>query len=621
MALILCFGFIACDEDDDFNPGGEVGMDDGPGESNSIVDFAEDNGYTSLVAAIEAAGLTDELSGDTEYTVFAPDNAAFDAFLADNGFASLDAVPQSVLTMVLMNHVQAGSIMSGDLDTGYYTSMAMAGPDSQAVSLYINTDGGVELNGASTVQSADNEVDNGVVHTVDAVIPLPDITTFATADPTFETLVAALTREDDFDYVDLLMTPDGTDPAPFTVFAPTNDAFTDLVAELEISGLGDIDAATLEAVLNYHVITGNNVTSDELMDGMTVTTAGGATLTINVGDNVTITDGMGRVATVVIADVQATNGVIHAIDTVLMPGDDDGGDGGDESNTIADFVENNDDYSSLFAALEAAGLTSVLDGSDEYTVFAPDNDAFAAFLSDNGFASLDDVPDDLLTMVLMNHVQAGSIMSTDLSTSYIESMAEAGPDGGTVSLYVNTDDGVMLNGMSTVTNADIDVDNGIIHAVDAVIGLPTIATFAMADPDFDTLLAALTREDSYGFAGLLSSNDEPAPYTVFAPTNDAFGDLLTELGVSGLADIDADLLEAVLSYHVVTDANVTSDMVQDGMEVDTYLQDESFTININDNDEVIITDARGRESQIIAFDVQATNGVVHAIDTVLLPSE
>lgn len=326
IALFLCFGFVACDEEDDFMPGAPMTnspdpdpdpSDDGTSETNTIVDFAAANGFTSLAAAVEAAGLTATLSGDTEYTVFAPTNDAFDAFLSDNGFDSLDEVPEDVLTMILMNHVQAGVIMSSDLSTGYIESMAEAGPEGANVSLYINTDDGVVLNGVSTVTSADNEVDNGVVHAVDAVIGLPDITTFAMADPTFETLVAALTREDSYTFVETLQSTEA--PAPFTVFAPTNDAFGALLTELELGALADLDAATLEAALLYHVLGGANVTSDELSDGMEVETLQEESFTVNIGDDVVITDANGRTSTVIATDVQAVNGVIHVIDTVLLP--------------------------------------------------------------------------------------------------------------------------------------------------------------------------------------------------------------------------------------------------------------------------------------------------------------
>lgn len=328
LALIICFGFTACDEDDDFQFTDDVTvtpdpdpdpMDDTPVESNTIIDFVNANDdYSSLAAAIEAAGLTETLDGDTEYTVFAPDNDAFQALLDSNDdWTGLGDIPVEVLTLVLMNHVQAGSIMSGDLSTGYIPSLAEAGPDGEAVSLYINLDDGVVLNGMSTVVSADNEVDNGVIHGVDAVIGLPDVTTFALADPTFSILVQALTREDSYTFVETLQ-----GEGPFTVFAPTDDAFVALLEELELEGLGDLDADLLSNVLSYHVVAGDNVTSDELTDGMMVTTFLEEDVTINLAadsNNVAITDVNSRTANVVLADVQATNGVIHAIDMVLLP--------------------------------------------------------------------------------------------------------------------------------------------------------------------------------------------------------------------------------------------------------------------------------------------------------------
>ncbi|AVR45880.1 fasciclin [Christiangramia fulva] len=288
-----------------------------------------------------------------------------------------------------------------------------------------------------------------------------------------------------------------------------------------------------------------------------------------------------------------------------------------ETNTIVDFVNSNDDYSSLAAAIDAAGLTATLNGTTKYTVFAPNNAAFAAFLDANGFTSLDEVPTDLLTQLLLYHVQEGSIMAADLSTAYIPSLAVYGTSEAPLSLYVNTEGGVTLNGVSKVTTADVQVDNGVIHAVDAVIGLPDITTFALADPNFSILVSALTREDSYSFVSTLQSSNAPAPFTVFAPVDSAFVALLDELDLSSLDDIDADTLAAVLSYHVVTGANVRSSDLTDGMMVST-LNGDDFTVNLGDN--VTITDANARTATVIAADVQATNGVIHALDTVILPS-
>ena len=606
LLAFLAFGLFSCSDDDD---GGDVIM-----PTNTIADFvAENDDYSSLQAALEVTGLDATLDGSANYTVFAPNNAAFNSFLSANGFSSLDEVPTDVLTEILLNHVQEGEITSGALSTGYIESMATGMASDSPLSLYINTEDGVMINGVSTVTTADVEVDNGVIHAVNAVIGLPDVTTFATADPNFDILVQALTADESFTFVETLMMTDA--PAPFTVFAPTNAAFANVLAELELAGLGDIPADLLSSILTYHVVAGSNVRAGDLSDGMMVETLETGSFTINLGDNVTITDENGRTATIIATNIQANNGVIHALDTVLLPENDAIE---IETNTIADFVAGNENYSSLLAALEKTGLTSTFTGTDEYTVFAPDNAAFTAFLNDNGFNSLDEVPEALLTQVLLNHVQPGTIMAADLSTGYIPGLAVWGASEEPLSMYINTEDGVTINGVSSVTTADVEADNGVIHAVDAVIGLPDVTTFATADPNFDVLVQALTREESFTFVETLMMSEDPAPFTVFAPTNDAFVALLDELGVDSLADIDAATLEAVLNYHVVAGANVRSGDLSDDMMVET-LQGGEFTVNLGDN--VVITDERERTATVIAADVQATNGVIHALDTVLLPAE
>ncbi|KAB8155067.1 fasciclin domain-containing protein [Kordia sp. TARA_039_SRF] len=287
------------------------------------------------------------------------------------------------------------------------------------------------------------------------------------------------------------------------------------------------------------------------------------------------------------------------------------------TNTIADFVAANSDFSSLGAALDRAGLTAVLDGSVEYTVFAPNNAAFDAFLQANGFADLEAVPVDVLTQVLLNHVISGTNTSADLATGYIETLAEEATTGNNINMYVNTANGVVLNGETSVTTANVDVDNGVIHAVNSVIALPTVVTFATADSTFGSLVAALTREDSFTYVATLSTSGNPAPFTVFAPTDQAFADLVAELeGVNSLADIPTATLEATLNSHVVAGSNVLSTSLMNDMMVSTL--GDSFTINTTGG--ATFTDLNGRTGNIIVTDVQAANGVIHAIDKVILPN-
>lgn len=287
-------------------------------------------------------------------------------------------------------------------------------------------------------------------------------------------------------------------------------------------------------------------------------------------------------------------------------------------STIVNLAVDSADLTSLVAALDRANLVSALNGEGPFTVLAPTNDAFAAFLSANNFNSLEEVPVDILTKVLLNHVISGSLISTDLSTGYANTLATSAASQTPLSIYVDTSNGVRFNGVSSVSAADILAVNGVIHKVDAVIGLPNIVTFATADPNFSTLVSALTRSDlTTDFVGVLSTDSAtaPAPFTVFAPINDAFNRLLTELNLASLSEIDEPTLDVVLKNHVVGGANVLDSNLTDNLTINTLGGD--ITADISGG--ARLTDSSGRVSDIIATNVQANNGVIHAINNVILP--
>ena len=288
-------------------------------------------------------------------------------------------------------------------------------------------------------------------------------------------------------------------------------------------------------------------------------------------------------------------------------------------SNIVEIALDTPDLSNLVAALSVAdgNLVDVLSGG-EFTVLAPTNEAFETFLAANGFMSLSEVPTDVLSNILLNHVISGTINSTNLvdAGSGYSTTNASNMDGDNLSLYFDTSSGVTFNGISSVVAADIVASNGIVHVVDEVIGLPTVVTFAVSNPALSTLVAALTTEGlSVDIVSILSSSDEPSPFTVFAPTNDAFGSLLAELELNALGDIPVDILEATLGTHVAPEANVRSTDLVDGMSVNTI----SSTITVSLSDGAKLIDPNGRESNIVAVDIQAYNGVVHVIDNVLLP--
>ena len=290
-----------------------------------------------------------------------------------------------------------------------------------------------------------------------------------------------------------------------------------------------------------------------------------------------------------------------------------------ESLNIVETAANESDLSNLVAALGAAegDLLGVLSGG-QYTVLAPNNFAFDIFLADNGFASLDEVPADILQTILLNHVITGTVSSSDLAAAgngYATTNATY--LGSNLSMYFTTENGVVFNGGSSVIAADVTASNGVIHIVDAVIGLPTVAEFVTTNPAFETLLAAGAAADlTVDFISLLSITTDPAPFTIFAPTNDAFGSLLTELGIESLNDIEPETLEATLGTHVVVGANVRSTDLTIGMTINTA-SDNNLTFSMDAGPQLM--DVNGRFANIIGFDIQAYNGVIHVIDKVLLP--
>lgn len=306
--LILALVFassaiVACSEDDNTS------------QSNTIVDIAASTPQlSSLVTAIDAAGLSSTLAADGSYTVFAPTNEAFQALLDSNpDWNSLSDIPTATLDMVLKYHVLANEVPSSALSDTYVNTLAMA--QNEALSLQITTTGGVIFDGSAAPVQVDIIADNGIVHIIDKVMLPNNVVEFALQNPNFSSLVAALTdTRHTTNFVNVL-----NGSGPFTIFAPTNDAFQDLLdSNSNWNSLADIPIATLEAVLLYHVVNGANVQADQLSDDMTINTMGGELMT-DLSNGAMLETSSGQSVNIIITDVQATNGVIHAVDEVLIP--------------------------------------------------------------------------------------------------------------------------------------------------------------------------------------------------------------------------------------------------------------------------------------------------------------
>ena len=272
-------------------------------------------------------------------------------------------------------------------------------------------------------------------------------------------------------------------------------------------------------------------------------------------------------------------------------------------------------FSLLVEAVQAAGLVSTLQGAGPFTVFAPTNDAFVALLAEletTKEALFADVP--LLTAVLTYHVVAGSVPSTAVQLGRAITTVQGGV------FKVESGDGLTIfDGRwrtSSITAVDLAASNGVIHTVDTVLLPPDqdIVQVAQSQPDFSILVEAVVA------AGLVDTLKGPGPFTVFAPTNQAFADLLAETGLTKeqlLAEENRDLLISVLTYHVVS-GRVLAAEVPVGQPI-TTVQGATFTVDSS----FMITDQGGAgnpRAEIVSTDILATNGVIHIIDKVIRPT-
>lgn len=288
---------------------------------------------------------------------------------------------------------------------------------------------------------------------------------------------------------------------------------------------------------------------------------------------------------------------------------------------IVEIAVANADLTSLVAALQRADLANTLKGSGPFTVFAPTNDAFASFLSTNGFANLEAVPTDLLTQVLLNHVLTGRVDSApliNLQRNYLQTLAD-GPGGSKLSLYFDAVNGITLNGFSSVSQGDVVASNGIIHVVDQVIGLPTLDTFINSDDNFEIFETAIDAIATISDLPNSIKDTSEGPFTIFIPIEHAFDNLLmTNDDWNFVSDIEENLLTSVVEHHFIN-GNLRSTSIVAG-EMETTLEGDEITfVSLDGNLE--ITDGSGNEGAIIGItDIQAINGVIHAIpNNVLLP--
>jgi len=373
-------------------------------------------------------------------------------------------------------------------------------------------------------------------------------------------------------------------PGPYTVFAPTDAAF-DALGMTTINALLADPSGALTNILLQHVVNGV-ADGSNIFDGMKISNLAGENLEISTTGGLSV-EGI----TISVADIKASNGVVHVIDAVIS-----------KPASVVDIIVNSADHNTLETAVLAAGLQGALsDPNSTFTVFAPTDAAFAALDPAVLNAALAD-PQGLLTQVLTNHVVAGTLEASFIS----DGLGVSNLSGGALDFAVNGSSVTVNNANIIVTS--LQAQNGLVHVIDAVL-LPELRPASVVDvivnsPDHTTLETAVL---AAGLEGTLS--DPNATYTVFAPTDAAFAALDPAVLDAALADPQG-LLTTVLTYHVVN-GYAEAGRLFDGQRMAT-LQGSNIQFDLS-------AGAKVNNANIIVTDIMTDNGIVHIIDAVLLP--
>ena len=387
-----------------------------------------------------------------------------------------------------------------------------------------------------------------------------DIVDTAVAAGSFKQLAAALTKAG---LVDALK-----GPGPFTVFAPTDAAF-DALEKAKPGTVAGLTNEQLTAVLQYHVVSGAAVKAADLKNGQLVKTLAGPVAAVDLSGDKPKINGV----TISSTDIVATNGVIHVIDQVLLPPGD-----------IIEVATAAGSFTKLAEALTAAELVDDLKGAGPFTVFAP---------TDAAFAKLSAAPSgEALKSVLLYHVLEGTVGPADLK----EGGAAKTLSGSPVLFTLNG--GAKIND-AVISTTNVVAKNGVIHVIDSVIVPPAddIVATAIAAGTFTQLAAALTSAD------LVGALQAPGPFTVFAPTDEAFA----ALGTAPTGDA----LKNVLLYHVANGAVGSGDLKAG--PVPTLLTDKNLTIDLTGGVKV-------NDATVTTANILTKNGIIHVVNKVLVPN-
>jgi uncharacterized surface protein with fasciclin (FAS1) repeats len=589
-------------------------------QQDSIVGALQKAGtFTTLLAAVEAAGLTEDLRKTNPLTLFAPSDDAF-AALPAGAVDGLLADPEA-LSNVLLLHLAPEAILSTDITEPREVETLQG--ELLAIA---PVDGVVKVNDAQ-VTSADLVAYNGVIHTIDTVLlppapaeeaapaeaPAEAATEAATEEaPTMDIIDTAVAAGSFNTLAELLGTANLVDtlkgPGPFTVLAPTDEAFAKLPAAT--LNLFKFSPALLQQVLLYHVFDGA-LPSSSVVDGLQANALNGQPVTFNVGSDGAVT---ANGAAVVMADVAATNGIIHAIDTVLVPSVRVvAAATATAAPTPAPTEEATPEATEV--ATEEATPEATAVATEEATPEATAVATEEATPEATAVATEEATP-EATEVATEEATPEATAVATEEATPEATAVAteEATPEATEVATEEATPEATAVATEEVTPEAtEVATEEATPEATavateeatpEAAVATPTLFGLLTAGDEFSTLVAALEA------AGLTGALDAEGSLTLFAPTNDAFAALPAGTVDDLLADPEA--LTQVLLYHVVGEGLAAADIAMMG-EIET-LQGGMLTVDAG-GDPLKINDAA-----VTAADVAASNGVLHVIDAVLTPA-
>jgi len=544
---------------------------------STIYEYISRNENHSVLAnAINKGSLDFLYDGAGPLTLFAPTNQAF-ANLPDGLLDDFFSGQISELVDLILSHTLNDSLLVSELVA--LSNVENANLENLSI---IRNGSEVFVNDARIVVE-DIKLDNGIIHVIDLVILDADMK---------NTVLDVVRESDDHDnLLDAIILADQESRYEFeegiTLFAPTDAAINMLPPGQWSNLLSDPDGA-LADFLAFHTLQ-DSLSSVELTDGLELLMSNGVEAYV-ARENFDI---FINNAKIVIEDIIADNGIVHVIDAVMEEVE--------KRNTVYDLIANDDKYSILKDALIASGLDQTLINETSITYFAPTDLAFNA-LPQSEFLTLLSDPDGALKDLLEYHLFEHNLSSNGMFDGLQIAMAN-----GETAIITDPGDGFHINN-SKISDFDNFADNGIVHAVNAIINpiesTTTVYDVIASEEEITIFHSAVDQaelETYFRQADLVS---------VFAPSDNAFQNLPPGMLDALLADPDG-LLTDLINYHHFNGL-LLSGLLNDG-DMITMVSGQTIELSVNQNG-IFLNDAK-----IIIEDIVADNGVVHVLDAVIMP--